>query len=188
MTAWYNYVIDEFHLIKEWGEEFRFQMLHLGSVIRWLRLKNPHMRVLFLTATLGSGIKEEIEKILQIKKNLIIDPLREIDKKGVESLIQEYRDSENFGIRDNLNIQTWSEGAFWDNLEKKNFSSDKDGPVILYKSYKVEAEKMYKLLKERFPEKSIGIYVGDSDEEMKKRTSKKLKEKISPSPLLLLKL
>lgn len=63
-----NYlVIDEAHCISEWGHDFRPSYLNIPFFFQKLKLKNPDVQLIALTATAGQMIRKDIINILHLR-------------------------------------------------------------------------------------------------------------------------
>lgn len=62
-----NYlVIDEAHCISEWGHDFRPSYLNIPFFFQKLKMKNPGIQLIALTATAGQMIRKDIVNILHL--------------------------------------------------------------------------------------------------------------------------
>ena len=55
-------IIDEAHIVESWGRSFRPDFQRIPSLVAGLRQHNPALRVLLLSATLGTEARNELER------------------------------------------------------------------------------------------------------------------------------
>jgi RecQ family ATP-dependent DNA helicase len=61
-------VIDEAHIIKEWGEDFRCDFQHLGALREMLRRRDPDLKTLVLSATLTKDTLAAVTQSLRLER------------------------------------------------------------------------------------------------------------------------
>ncbi|XP_019864452.1 PREDICTED: ATP-dependent DNA helicase Q1-like [Amphimedon queenslandica] len=77
------FIVDEVHLIKNWGEEYRPEFSKLGEV-RSLLPKNT--QVMALTATATSHLREHVMKIMSMKDVALVEVSPSKDNLSIEEL------------------------------------------------------------------------------------------------------
>ncbi len=65
-------VIDEAHCVSEWGHDFRPSYLRIPQFSEKLRLDNPEMTVIALTATAGEIVKKDMMIILKLNDSHVV--------------------------------------------------------------------------------------------------------------------
>lgn len=61
-------IIDEAHILKEWGEDFRCDFQHLGALRELLRRRDPELKTLVLSATLTKETLETVARSLRLEQ------------------------------------------------------------------------------------------------------------------------
>ena len=62
------FVIDEAHIIPEWGRDFRTEFYRLGVIREKLIERCPELKTLILSATLTDSTEEEVLRVLRIRE------------------------------------------------------------------------------------------------------------------------
>ena len=65
-------VIDEAHCVSEWGHDFRPSYLRIPQFAEKLRLDNPEMTIIALTATAGDIVKKDMMIILKLNDSHVV--------------------------------------------------------------------------------------------------------------------
>jgi ATP-dependent DNA helicase RecQ len=83
------FVVDEAHLISEWGHDFRPDYLRLGAVIE----KLGHPTVLALTATAAPPVRNEIIQRLGVRDPIVI--VQGFDRPNISLSVETFTESED---------------------------------------------------------------------------------------------
>jgi ATP-dependent DNA helicase RecQ len=87
------FVVDEAHIIEQWGRNFRPDFQRLPSVLHSLRQIDPSLRAIFLSATLPRAAKEELRRAYAQPER----PWLEVDARApryeFDIAVQSYRDT-----------------------------------------------------------------------------------------------
>lgn len=87
------FVVDEAHIIEQWGRNFRPDFQRLPSILHSLRQVDPGLRAVFLSATLPRAAKDEIRRAYAQPEK----PWLEVDARApryeFDIAVQSYRDA-----------------------------------------------------------------------------------------------
>lgn len=68
-----HFVVDEVHMVREWGEDFRCDFQRLGSARQYLLTHHPGMRTLLLSATLPTETRRAVLRALRCPSPSIVE-------------------------------------------------------------------------------------------------------------------
>jgi len=126
------FVVDEAHIVSDWGVTIRPQFMMLSSVIRDLRRVNPDLRLLFMSATISNAEEDFIKSFLC--PNHQVNTVRKM----------EIRKDIVFNIQVNDKLKNPSDfavsAARWDYNSK--FHSLNKAPFLIYTRSPSDAERM----------------------------------------------
>ncbi len=140
------FVVDEAHMVREWGEDFRCDFQRLGTVRDELLAKTPEMRTLLLSATMTSDTRATVFDALRI------DPARclVIEKKTL-------RPELHYEVR-HFRHRIDKPAALLDVVQSL------PRPGIIYCTRKATCDEVYDLL-EKGSLRAMRIYNGDTPRE-----------------------
>ncbi len=128
-------VIDESHCVSEWGHDFRPSYLRIPQFADKLRLKNPNMTLIALTATAGEIVKRDMMRILGFDNE--------------ENIIS----AKNFN-RPNLSMQFITVDNYFEKSEKYDELFYQYLPTVLHKDI---IDEIFEYEEDKYQEKGVGL-------------------------------
>lgn len=145
------FVIDEAHIVSDWGVTIRPQFIMLKNIIRQLIRLNPELRLLFLSATISTKEEHFIKQHLIPKELDRVNIVRITEiRKDIAFNLREFPTEEEIGT-------AVIQAAQWD--INSPFHSIEKAPFLIYTRSPSDAEQFKKYL-DRFGK--IATYTGET--------------------------
>jgi ATP-dependent DNA helicase RecQ len=137
-----GFFIDEAHIVESWGRSFRPYYQHLPGLVRDLRARNPELRLVMLSATLGAQAREELQRAYAFDTDaLFIDaeaPRYELDLVTLSQTTAEERDATVLSLLDRI-----------------------PRPCVLYTTKVSPARDLYRRLRNERGYRRIALFTGE---------------------------
>ena len=161
-------VVDEAHIIYDWGDSIREAYLLLPQFKQQLRTINPNLRTLLLTATLSPREEKDlIEAKLGFSENqLTLIRRRELRRDLAFSLVEQK--GATFESASSSLQQQFANHHLW-----RNSPHNSRSPLLIYTYSPSDADAMARHLTRTFGRSNIGIYSGQTQGSKRKEILEK---------------